>query len=441
MENSKIDNILEKEEKNKLKNNINIKYNNSIQFINDIEKIYIDNKNLKEKQLYEKYTYKNNNSKENIKVINSIPKTSLSSLIYKKGIIITCMTIKLNNIYIGTNKGEIRVYNWKNEKKLDYLINSEVGRENKRDVICMDASEDNKALVVGHLNGFILLWDVNSTECKKLINDEFNSEIIAIKFTLIENNNFYEFLASDLKGSVKRLGVNNNSDEIEEPLIVAFGSLDFVFIVQLEPEIKRLYNFKKPSYIKGSFIPDICFGIGRIPSSFYYSKDLSKEEMKKIKKEDLKIKIKNNIDITNNYQFIFVSWGKVIYIFMISFDLDDFLSINLVGYYINNEPITRMGYLSNNIIFIMNIYKKFKILNTSFMNSGEIKMDNEGNLIVNNLSKAELCSEFSLDYDILFQTYIPDPYNNSPNSYKSTYNNVVIIYIFRLSIKLGAMYK
>ena len=467
MENSKIDNILEKEEKNKLKNNINIKYNNSIQFINDIEKIYIDNKNLKEKQLYEKYTYKNNNSKENIKVINSIPKTSLSSLIYKKGIIITCMTIKLNNIYIGTNKGEIRVYNWKNEKKLDYLINSEVGRENKRDVICMDASEDNKALVVGHLNGFILLWDVNSTECKKLINDEFNSEIIAIKFTLIENNNFYEFLASDLKGSVKRLGVNegflfntvnsnyvieytqtifiievlqlskeqktiiykfnnNNSDEIEEPLIVAFGSLDFVFIVQLEPEIKRLYNFKKPSYIKGSFIPDICFGIGRIPSSFYYSKDLSKEEMKKIKKEDLKIKIKNNIDITNNYQFIFVSWGKVIYIFMISFDLDDFLSINLVGYYINNEPITRMGYLSNNIIFIMNIYKKFKILNTSFMNSGEIKMDNEGNLIVNNLSKAELCSEFSLDYDILFQTYIPDPYNNSPNSYKSTYNNVVI---------------
>ena len=60
----------------------------------------------------------------------------------------------------------------------------------------------------------------------------------------------------------------NNDDDIEEPLIVAFGALDFVFIVQLEPEIKRLYNFKKPTYIKGSFVPDISFGLGRLPTQF-----------------------------------------------------------------------------------------------------------------------------------------------------------------------------
>jgi WD40 repeat protein len=101
------------------------------------------------------------------------------------------MAIKLNNIYIGTNKGEIRVYSWKTEKKLNYLINSEIEQERKQDVICMDVSEDNKVLVVGHLNGYILLWDVNTAECKKIIQDEFKSQIVAIKFTLVENH-FYD---------------------------------------------------------------------------------------------------------------------------------------------------------------------------------------------------------------------------------------------------------
>ena len=51
--------------------------------------------------------------------------------------------------------------------------------------------------------------------------------------------------------------------------------------------------------------------------------------MKKIKKEDLKLNIKSSVYINKNYQFILVSWGKVIFMYMISFDLKDFLSINL----------------------------------------------------------------------------------------------------------------
>ena len=171
MEVSKVNNNTEKEIL-KNDNKSNIKYNNSIEFIDEIEKKYIYNKNLQEKKIYELNNQKDNKSKEYIKVINHIPKASLSSLIFKKGIIITCMAIKLNNIYIGTNKGEIRVYSWKTEKKLNYLINSEIEQERKQDVICMDVSEDNKVLVVGHLNGYILLWGVESGDCKKLIQDE-----------------------------------------------------------------------------------------------------------------------------------------------------------------------------------------------------------------------------------------------------------------------------
>ena len=206
-----------------------------------IEKIYINNKINKEKGLYELNNYKKNNLKECIKVMNHIPKTSLSSLIFKKGIIITCMAINLNNIYIGTNKGEIRVYSWKTEKKLDYLINAEVGRETKRDVICMDASSDNKELVVGHLNGFILLWDIDSTECKKVIKDEFYSQIVAIKFTLVEND-FYEFLASDVKGSVKRLGLKEGFffNSVNSSYVIDYTQPIFIIeVLQLTKEQKN----------------------------------------------------------------------------------------------------------------------------------------------------------------------------------------------------------
>ena len=142
-----------------------------------------------------------------IKIINSIPKTSLSSLIFKKGVIITAIAVKMDSIYIGTNKGEIRSYSWKTEKKLNFYISPDISREIKKDVICMDVTDDNKALVVGHLNGFIILWDVSSADCKKLINEEFFSQITAIKFTLCDKN-FFEFLASDIKGGVKRISVS-----------------------------------------------------------------------------------------------------------------------------------------------------------------------------------------------------------------------------------------
>ena len=128
--------------------------------------------------------------------------------------------------------------------------------------------------------------------------------------------------------------------------------------------------------------------------------------------------------MNEEYQLIYISWGKILHIFIISFNLDDFLSISQIGYYINNEPIIRMGFLSNNIIYLMNIYKKFKIINTAFVNSGEIEFDSHGTIINKNLYGSELCPEFSLDYTILFQSYLNE--NDSDSIYKSSYNNLVL---------------
>ena len=327
----------------------------------------------------------------------------------------------------------------------------------------MDVTDDNKALVVGHLNGYIILWDVDTSNCKKIINEEFFAQITAIKFTL-NDKSFYEFLASDIKGSVKRVSVSegffynsinssnvieynkaitvievlkltkeqknivrkyNKRDDQEDLLVVAFGSTDKVFILQIEPEIKNLYTFNKPEYIPYSFFPDICFNQGRIPAPFVYDKDFSEDINKHISiKKDLNIKFNSNLNLNEEYQLIYISWGKILHVFILSFDLNNFLSISQIGYYINNEPIIRMGFLSNNIIYLMNIYKKFKIINTAFVNSGEIEFDSHGTIINKNLYESELCPEFSLDYTILFQSYLNE--NDIDSIYKSSYNNLVL---------------
>ena len=454
--------ISTKSKKNETINKSDIKFRNSIELLDKIEKIYLYPEQNMQTNLSKINNSKINSKFDSIKVINSIPKASLNSLIFKKGVIITAIAIKLNSIYIGTNKGEIRAYSWKTEKKLNFYISPEITREIKKDVICMDVTDDNNALVVGYLNGFILLWDVNTSECKKIINDLFSYQVTDIKFTLYENK-FYEFLASDIKGNVKRISVSegffynsvNSSniieynksitvieilkltekqkiisnkyykrDDQEELLIAAFGSLDKIFIVQIEPEIKNLYTFNKPEYIPYFFSPDICFGIGRIPAPFVYDGDFSEDTNKNINiKKDLNISIRTELNLSKEYQLIYISWGKILYALILSFDLNDFLSIYKVGYYINKEPIIRMGFLTNNIIYMMDIYKKFKIVNTSFINSGDVEINSEGNIINKNLYESELCNQFELDYTILFQSYQTE--NDTDSIFRSSYNKLI----------------
>ena len=119
MNNANLENSTKKE-KNENNNQSKIKFNNSIELLDEIEKIYLYPENNMPNNISQLNNAKNNFKIDSIKVINSIPKTSLNSLIFKKGVIITSIAIKLNSIYIGTNKGEIRAYSWKTEKKLNF---------------------------------------------------------------------------------------------------------------------------------------------------------------------------------------------------------------------------------------------------------------------------------------------------------------------------------
>ena len=441
------------------------KFKNSFEFVDYIEsKKYKKSDDDKDENIFLLKNYKLN-SKKKIEVLKFPPKTTLSSRFFKGGNILTSITVNEDVIFTGNNLGVIRVYSCEKEMEYKSFLLEQIQKEpqSKRAVTCMDVSESISHLVSGYCNGFLALWDLSKSNCIKFIPKEHQSCIIAVKFIRIEKNSF-EFLSSDLDGIVNRIIVSpgyfiTSADsetiiEYNKPIflievfkfnkeekkryrfledqttIVAFGCLDQILIYQLEPIKKKLFEFKKPSYLTSYYVPDISFGIGYIPRNTpsIILDNLENSSDKKGKYDPNPVATKLGLNIKTPQRLISISWGKVIYIYTIIFDIDEGpKSIDLVGHYVNKSPILRMGFLSNSIIYILDMFKCFRILNTGLMTPGKVIFDEKDGTPVfqfNNKHKPELEEEKRLDQDILFQAYVPDELNKKET--KNTYNNLVM---------------
>ena len=441
------------------------KFKTSFEFVDYIEsKKYKKSDDDKDENIFLLKNYKLN-SKKKIEVLKFPPKTTLSSRFFKGGNILTSITANEDVIFTGNNLGTIRVYSCEKEMEYKSFLLEQIQKEpqSKRAVTCMDVSESISHLVCGYFNGFLALWDLSKTNCIKYIPKEHQSCIIAVKFIRVEKNNF-EFLSSDLDGIVNRIIVSpgyfiTTADsetiiEYNKPIflievfkfnkeekkrykfledqttIVAFGCLDQILIYQLEPIKKKLFEFKKPSYLTSYYVPDISFGIGYIPRNTpsIILDNLENSSDKKEKYDPNPVATKLGLNIKTPQRLVSISWGKVIYIYTITFDIEEGpKSIDLVGHYVNKSPILRMGFLSNSIIYILDMFKCFRILNTGLMTPGPVIFDEKDGTPVfqfNNKHKPELEEEKRLDQDILFQAYVPDELNKKET--KNTYNNLVM---------------
>ena len=441
------------------------KFKNSFEFIDYIEsKNYKKSDEDKDENIFLLKNYKLN-SKKKIEVLKFPPKTTLSSRFFKGGNILTSITANEDVIITGNNLGIIRVYSCEKEMEYKSYFLEQIQKEPqaKRAVTCMDVSESISHLVCGYFNGFLALWDFSKPNCIKFIPKEHKSCIIAVKFIRVEKNNF-EFLSSDLDGKVNKINVSQgyfitsvdsetiieynkpiflievfkfNKEEkkrykfLEEyTTIVAFGCLDQILIYQLEPIKKKLFEFRKPSYLTSYYVPDISFGVGYIPRNTpsIILDNLENTSEKKEKYDPNPIATKLGLNITTPQRLVSISWGKVIYIYTFIFNNEyGPESINLVGHYVNKSPILRMGFLSNSIIYILDMFKCFRILNTGLMTPGKVIFDEKDGTPVfqfNNKHKPELEEEKRLDQDILFQAYVPDEINKKET--KNTYNNLVM---------------
>ena len=445
------------------------KFNNFFELINFLEKKNYEKNQEEENETSEKeniFLLKNYklNSKKKIEVLKFPPKTTLSSRFFKGGNILTSITANEDVIFTGNNLGIIKVYSCEKEMEYKSFCLEQIQKEpqSKRAVTCMDVSESISHLICGYYNGFLSLWDLSKTSCIKFMPKEHKSCVIAVKFIRVEKNNF-EFLSSDLDGIVNRTVVSpgyfiTSADSeaiieynkpiflievfkftkeekkkykfLEEPTtIVAFGCLDQILIYQLEPIKRKLFEFKKPNYLTSYYVPDIGFGVGYIPRntpSIILDNLYSENDKKKYDPNPVATKL--GLNIAKPQKLVSISWGKVIYIYTITFDPElGPKSIDLVGHYVNKSPILRMGFLSNSILYILDMFKCFRILNTGLMTPGPVMFDAKDGTPVfqfNNKHKPELEEEKRLDQDILFQAYVPDAYNKKET--KNTYNNLVL---------------
>ena len=450
--------ILEKNDKIKKKNPKIEKCKNSIDFINYMETEYIDSKLEKNEKVFQLSNYKNQTLQKKLEVLQFIPKTTLSSRFYKDGNIITSIAVKDDIIFTGNNIGKIKMYSC--EKGFEYknLINSEIQNSKEKKVLCMDISDKITYLISGYSNGYISLWDLSNGKCKKLLKEEHNGySILSIKFLQIDDGS-WEFISSDIKGNVNRITISDTfffttSVEVVNILkykvpfflienlkfskeekkkypyiiennceIVALGCTEYVLIYQLEPDLKKLYELKKPTYFNKSYIPDVSFGLGYIPRNFP-NKNLDNENF-----DPNPIATNNNIDINKIYRLVSISWEKIINIYVMKFDNNGPQKLNLVGHYINYSPILRMGFLSNSVIYLFDMNKKFKIINSSLLTPDKVLFNSNGNPVPqsNNIYKPELEEGISLKENVLFQSIIPDNLNNDKKLQLTTYYNLIL---------------
>jgi len=325
------------------------------------------------------------------------------------------------------------------EKESEYKSYSSKEIDNlkdKRSVVCMDVSKDMDLLISGYSNGYFALWDLHTTKCIKLVTTIFKSGIITCKF-LKNDKKCYEMLVSEMNGKVHKVVIKpgifttsvdnqvllkNQSafvdisvlsyedenkkyfPEMQKLLIAGFACLEHITVLMLEPKELKLFVFEKPKNLKGTYVPEISFGVGQIP----ILKDESNPQPNEQKPQTL----------------FTISWSKFIYIYSIQ-NQNNQIAFTLVGHYINSSPILRMGIISNSIIFFLDKDKLMKVINSSLIPLGDIQYNTSTEPptpIIQSSFNPLLEEGINVDFELSFQTYVVD----SENSNKATYNNYII---------------
>ena len=338
------------------------------------------------------------NEKINFNLLEVEYQNDLSNLIYSKfkDIEITTLIAKDEYIGIGDIYGNVNFYNYKNLKNhIPKIFKCPLSKTNFTQVTCMDLTPELDFLFVGYMNGSISMFEFNS-EKNKFLSDKIHpnkdkegkNPIIDIKLYNTANQT-YEIISSDSLGDVK-ISVIKKEFYFKYSLIICenlikrlnyptffiktidfskenfpnfqnlgkyaiFGDLEIIRIFRMEPQTELVCYMIKPKYLLDAMIPDASIGIG-----------------KPIEKIDI-----FNRKEPENILLMAINWGTVIYIYQLIIKNNVISEGNLLGHYINNSIIQRLGFLTNSILYLYDKRHYLKILNTRNFDSGELVLSKD----------------------------------------------------------------
>ena len=351
------------------------------------------------------------------------PKDDLASKIYteEKGFIF--FTAFEDKIVFGDESGNIKFYSFKEKKVTMVLTNAKNCKSYAMDILL----EKNISLV-GYENGQIAIFDKPNNQ--KFLNKDNNPNIINIKF--IEQKDKIQALFSDIKGNVMLINIKKGkaffgkpsyNAQIEKicqsnenapfyvinPLnlkakelatkkylndidkVIVLANTEKAVFYTYSDKFKVFDTFIKPKYIKNNSLPDVCLGLGKQPS--------------------LNVSTEEDAELLLLY---LISWDKYIYLSVVTIMNKHIEFILLNGYYINEEPIVRIGFFNLSTVYMIDKKGFFKILNTRGFVPGFIEEKNiEENIIPPENNKAELQIQLHME-NIRKHYYLG---NNSLESY------------------------
>ena len=313
-----------------------------------------------------------------------------------------------DKMILSDNFGEVKFYSIKDKKLVRTLPNPTKNKKNK--IYAIDINDDGDMAFLGYENGNIALFDLEKNKCQKIFNEIHKSNVINIKIieqVKLQKEKQFQILSSDNSGNVyltfikkgllglgysfksnlfcqnkefpfymiyllkfKETELKNKSlSKLDQ--IFALGNLEKINLYSSSSKgIQNIFDFKKPDYLQDYFISDCAFGLGIKPSS---------NESSDYNDEDIQI-------------LLLISWERVIYLHVLPV-LDNKVTYPLLlGYYVNNTPIIRIGFLNLSSIYLIDKEGNFKILDTRKFNQGAISIHKEllYPIVPINNNKAEL---------------------------------------------------
>ena len=328
-----------------------------------------------------------------------------------------------DKIILSDNFGEVKFYSIKDKKLVRTLPNPTKNKKNK--IYAIDINDDGDMVFLGYENGSIALFDLEKNKCLKIFSEIHKSNVINIKIieqVKLAKEKQFQILSSDISGNVYltfikkgMLGLgysfksnlfcqnrdfpfymiyllkfkeselkNKSLSKLDQ--IIALGNLQKINLYSYSPKgLENLFDFKKPDYLRDYYISDCAFGLGIKPST---------NESSDYDDEDIQI-------------LLLISWEKVIYLHVMPV-LDNKVTYPLLlGYYVNNVEIIRIGFLNLSSIYLIDKEGNFKILDTRRFNQGVISIHKEllYPIVPINNSKAELQEVLQLK-GIMKQIYL-----------------------------------
>ena len=363
--------------------------------------------------------YQNNNTdkkNKNIENVNSI----ISKLSQTQSIFV-------NFVFFGYKSGKIEQYvlvDIKTDFKALPADNFFFYREYSTDIIfkdikvdkhvlCMSLSNNENFLLAGYASGHIIIWRTTNGKALHVFSDIFEMPVVSCEFISVSSNEKdYLILVGDLKGKVrliqftkstfkdkcniivvsnffypcllmKKLKINKREGEPEfnigeimkkvndKSYICVIGNLESVelfMIIKGSLNIKSILIIKNPDL---NILIPMSEEIKKNSAEFYSQKNL-KEKLGKIEFPDAAFGLGylGDLVIDDNKKEPFIlfaiSWKYKIILYYLTKDL---LDMQEVGWYINNSPIIKIGFIGVSLMYFVDKNNNIKIINVKLFNN------------------------------------------------------------------------